>query len=87
MMHFPLSRVLLFEFRMVCDHHPALRVTLMARESNSLEYCAPAQEISQFFIQFSVTASIFARISIIAEFGEMTAGIAGSARTAQKAIL
>ena len=27
MMHFPLSGVLLFEFRMVFDHHPALRVT------------------------------------------------------------
>ncbi len=82
MMHFPLSRVLLFESRMVCDHHPALRVTLPIEEGTSKwQPQGKFEHLCTIFVNFDVNLANFAiiqrlKINQLAWAG--TAGVAGT---------
>ena len=64
MTHFPLSGVLLFEIRMVCDHHPALRVTLMITEG---EHKATAGKFEHFCTNLGSQLQYLRQFCLIAD--------------------
>ena len=54
----------------LCSSSHVILITAITHES--LEYCASAQEICQFWVNFEVTASIFEEILIITGIEKLT---------------